>query len=768
MRIRTLLQAFLSVAILMVLGLTIINWFISVKLTRVSRAEEHAQAVAHDVSELIALTQEYALYSEDRAAQQWKTLHARIVVNLEASDHGAIPLPREALREAGLLPDMFQQLVRAMLRDGELQNRQKNLLLSQLQASSQTLAEQVHTWGFALMSQHRKTERTFRLLAITIPSLMLLILVQITYLLNARVLAPLSKLLLAVRATARGDLTVRSATGTQDEFGELSGTFDAMAIDLVCELQQEISERKRAEQDRSSAEEALRESQFFFEETQRSAHIGSYKTDFTAGYWESSEVLDDIFGIDKDYDRSIPGWLEIVHPDDREMMEQYLMTEVIPKRIPFSREYRIIRKKDDQVRWVSGLGEVKFGVSGQILAMYGTIQDITERRKLEEERVSLEQQLRQVQKLESLGVLAGGIAHDFNNILMAIIGNADLALMRIDQAAPARENLVQIGKAATRAADLAKQMLAYSGKGRFSVESIDLNEVLEDMLHLLEISISKKAVLQLNLQGELPPVEADATQIRQIVMNLIINASEAIGDASGVIAISTGALECTRAYLKDVWLDEKIQEGSYLFLEVKDSGCGMDQETQAKLFDPFFTTKFTGRGLGMAAVLGIIRGHKGAIKVYSEAGKGTTFKVLLPASGRAAVRTREAVGSAGWLGSGVVLLADDEAAVREIGKEMLQELGFTVVTANDGREAVELFKAAPEFAFVVLDLTMPVMDGAQCFRELRLHNPEVKVVLSSGYHEQEVARQFSGQGAAGFIQKPYHLVTLREAIRKIL
>jgi PAS domain S-box-containing protein len=424
---------------------------------------------------------------------------------------------------------------------------------------------------------------------------------------------------------------VRSATGTHDEFGELSGTFDAMAIDLVSELQQEISERKRAEQERVRAEEALRESQYFFEESQRSAHIGSYKTDFLAGFWESSGVLDDIFGIGAEYDRSISGWLRIVHPDDREMMEQYLMTQVIPGRIPFSKEYRIIRQKDDQVRWVSGLGEVKFGAGGEIIAMYGTIQDISERRKLEEERVTLEQQLRQVQKLESLGVLAGGIAHDFNNILMAILGNADLALMRIDQASPARENLAQIGKAATRAAELAKQMLAYSGKARFSVESIDLNEVLEDMIHLLEVSISKKAVLRLNLQPALPPVEADATQIRQIVMNLIINASEAIGDESGVISISTGALECTRAYLKDVWLDEKIQEGSYLFLEVSDSGCGMDKETLARLFDPFFTTKFTGRGLGMAAVLGIIRGHHGAIKVYSEAGKGTTFKVLLPA-----------------------------------------------------------------------------------------------------------------------------------------
>ena len=393
------------------------------------------------------------------------------------------------------------------------------------------------------------------------------------------------------------------------------------------------------------------------------------------------------------------------------------------------------------------------------------VEDVTERRRAESDRHNLEQQLLHAQKLESLGVLAGGIAHDFNNILMAIMGNADLALMRVNKESPAVENLQRIEQAASKAADLAKQMLAYSGKGKFFVEKIDLNRLLEEMLHMLEVSISKKAVLRLNLHEHLPSVEADATQMRQIVMNLVINASEAIGDRSGVIAITTGVMDCDRSYLKDVWLDENLSDGLYVYLEIADSGCGMDKDTMAKLFDPFFTTKFTGRGLGMAAVLGIVRGHKGAIKVYSELGKGTSFKILIPASDKPADLFNGSSDKDDWQGSGTVLLVDDEESVRGIGVEMLKELGFTTITANDGREAVEIFKTTPDIAFVILDLTMPHMDGEQCFRELRIINTDVKVIMSSGYNEQEVTQKFLGKGLAGFIQKPYKLSVLKDAVK---
>ena len=392
--------------------------------------------------------------------------------------------------------------------------------------------------------------------------------------------------------------------------------------------------------------------------------------------------------------------------------------------------------------------------------------DITDRIKEQDKQRKLEEQFLQAQKLESLGILAGGIAHDFNNILMAILGNTELALRRLKPESPAVEKLHNIERAATRASELSKQMLAYSGKGKFVVEHLDLNNLVEEMLHILEVSISKKAVLRINPYSPLPSIEADATQMRQIVMNLVINASEAIGDKSGVIAITTGCMDCDQDYLKDVWLEDNLKDGLYVYLEIADSGCGMDKETTTKLFDPFFSTKFTGRGLGMAAVLGIVRGHNGAIKVYSELGKGSTFKILLPASDRPADLFNGNIHDDDWQGSGTVLLVDDEETVRGIGVEMLKELGFKTVTAKDGREAVRVFENNPSLSFVILDLTMPHMDGEQCFRELRKIKPDVKVIISSGYNEHEVSQKFVGKGLAGFIQKPYKLSVLQETIRK--
>ncbi|GAM11143.1 blue-light-activated protein [Geobacter sp. OR-1] len=393
--------------------------------------------------------------------------------------------------------------------------------------------------------------------------------------------------------------------------------------------------------------------------------------------------------------------------------------------------------------------------------------DISDEKRLAAEKKKIEEQMLHAQKLESMGVLAGGIAHDFNNILTAIIGNADLALMRLNPESPVLENLHRIEKAAGRASDLAKQMLAYSGKGRFVIESIDMNRLVEEMLHMLEVSISKKAVLKLNLHQPLPTVEADATQIRQVIMNLVINASEAIGEKSGIIAITSGCMECDRNYLKDVWLDDNLSDGLYVSLEIADTGCGMNKDTFSKIFDPFFTTKFTGRGLGMAAVLGIVRGHKGAIKVYSEPGKGSSFKILLPAGGKPEETCKIGSDTTEWKGSGTVLLVDDEETIRALGTEMLRELGFDVVTAEDGRDAIAVFSGRDDISFVILDLTMPHMDGEQAFRELRRINPSIKVIMSSGYNEQEVTQKFVGKGLAGFIQKPYKLSMIRDVFRNM-
>jgi len=418
---------------------------------------------------------------------------------------------------------------------------------------------------------------------------------------------------------------------------------------------------------------------------------------------------------------------------------------------------------------VSVTGRISHDSEGKFRATHCLLVDMTEKKQAAQERQRIESQMRHVQKLESLGVLAGGIAHDFNNLLMVILGNSDLALAELSPVSPARENLLAIEKAARRSAELCKQMLAYAGKGRFVVQPLDLSQVVEAMNHMLEVSISKKNVLKFNLARNLPPVMADVSQVRQVLMNLVINATEAIGDKSGVISITTGAMECDRSYLAQTFVyEQQLPEGIYCYIEVADTGCGMSEEVKTKLFDPFFTTKFTGRGLGMSAVLGIMRGHKGAVKIYTEPERGTTVKVLFPAAPDHE-RSLPSGNQNGDLFKGkTVLLADDEETVRAVGKQMLERLGLQVITAVDGREAVALYRANQETVdLVILDLTMPHMDGEEAFRELRRIEPSVRVVLSSGYHEQEVTQRFTGKGLAAFIQKPYTLTALDEVLSRV-
>jgi two-component system cell cycle sensor histidine kinase/response regulator CckA len=407
---------------------------------------------------------------------------------------------------------------------------------------------------------------------------------------------------------------------------------------------------------------------------------------------------------------------------------------------------------------------------GKITGIMAVHMDITGRKRAEEERKKLEAQMREIQKLESLGVLAGGIAHDFNNLLMVILGNADLALLSLSATSPIRQNVEAIMRASQRAADLCRQMLAYSGKGQFVVGHHNLSEVVREMVPMFDISVSKKATLRYFLAEGLPSVEADATQMHQVIMNLITNASEALGDASGVISVSCGSMDCDRAFLSDGHLGDTLPEGRYVYLEVSDTGCGMDAETLSRIFDPFFTTKFMGRGLGLAAVLGIVRGHKGTIRVYSEPGQGTTFRILLPAvQGTPSDQAQTAEKSAAPRSGGTVLLVDDDSHVREVGSQMLESLGFRVLTAANGREGVEVFQEhGGEIECVILDLTMPIMGGEEAFRELRRLQSDVRVILSSGYNEQEATRSFMGKGLAGFVQKPYSVAKLRETLNGIL
>jgi len=448
-------------------------------------------------------------------------------------------------------------------------------------------------------------------------------------------------------------------------------------------------------------------------------------------------------------------WLAY-HTQVRDTGEPFEFEYELPGRLgPVYRRCRLIPEKDAD------------GTVHHILCL---VTDITAQKRAEEERRRLDAQMQHAQKLESLGVLAGGIAHDFNNLLVAILGNAGLALLELPPESPARQTVLAIETASQRAAELTRQMLAYSGKGKFIIEPLSLSRLVEEMAHLLEVSVSKSAVLKYRFAPNLPPVEGDATQVRQVIMNLITNASDAIGERSGVISITTGMLWADHEYLAGAYLDGDLPEGDYAFIEVADTGEGMDAETQSRIFDPFFTTKFTGRGLGLAAVLGIVRGHRGAVKIYSEVGRGTTFKVLFPvlAVGPSAAEKAASLESRGTseerANGRKILVVDDDDTVRAVTRRILERSGFEVLLAVDGADGVETYRANPGIDLVLLDMTMPRMDGEETFRELRRVDPDVRVILTSGYNEQDATDRFAGKGLAGFIQKPYRPQELMERI----
>jgi signal transduction histidine kinase/CheY-like chemotaxis protein len=377
-----------------------------------------------------------------------------------------------------------------------------------------------------------------------------------------------------------------------------------------------------------------------------------------------------------------------------------------------------------------------------------------------EERQRVNERVLRTQKMESLGVLAGGVAHDFNNLLTGIMGNATLAVELLPESCASMEPVLSdIVSASERAADLTRQLLAYAGKGRFVVAPVDLTKLVRETIHLVQSTVPGNVRIRLDLQDHLPFINADASQIQQVAMNLTINAAESIAaDTIGEVVVSTRLQHFSQAAPPQDFAAGGIHPGEYVALEVIDNGSGMDEATRARIFDPFFTTKFTGRGLGLAAVQGIVNGHSGALKVTTAPGKGSRFEALFPAARdstaevlrptmRPAERTR--IG-------GKILVIDDEITVRRTAKFALERHGYEAVLAENGREGIEIFRALEgKIAAVLLDLTMPGMNGDQVLVSLQAIRPDVKVVLSSGYDQNEVVRRFAGRGLAGFLQKPY-------------
>ena len=467
---------------------------------------------------------------------------------------------------------------------------------------------------------------------------------------------------------------------------------------------------------------------------------------------------------------------EITHPDDFDE-KLPLNHKLIKGEISnYDIERRYIRKDGSVVTAFIQVSLIR-DATGAPHQMLAQVVDLSERKQTEEA-------LRQAQKLESLGILAGGIAHDFNNLLTSVLAHSSLVQSRLPEDSPALSNIGKIVSAAEQAASLTQQMLAYAGRGQFQIRPLNLNKVIRDNLHLLNVVVPKTVRFERNLADDLPMVNADVGQIQQMIMNLIINGAEAVEHhqsraqseektlSDGCVVMETDVVTIgDREQRFQPYSDDLLMPGEYVSTCVKDNGIGMDEETQSKIFDPFFSTKMSGRGLGLAAVLGIVRGHHGALQVESSPGEGTSFCVLLPVSEHASpftTPTPPAV-SPTALDGRTILVIDDEAAIRETVVELLESYGAQTVTSENGTAGIERYRhAMANIHLIILDLSMPGLSGEETFEQLRALNPEVPILVSSGYSESESLPTLMQDPYASFLQKPYKWHELIQTVEQLI
>jgi PAS domain S-box-containing protein len=514
-----------------------------------------------------------------------------------------------------------------------------------------------------------------------------------------------------------------------------------------------------------NTEKALRESEKKYHTLNDNIPVGIFRTCPDGKLLSMNPALIRMLGYDSEGEMlSIPAASYYADPERRRELLERLNNDGVVTDFEI-----LLKRKDGSTVWVSESVRAVADGKGRFIYLDGIVEDITQRKKNEEQHLQMEASMRQAQKFESLNIMAGSIAHNFNNLLMAIMGNIDLALEDMTPDAPGRRNIENANLAAERAAELSRLMLTYVGQSKQDIHTLDMSKIVEGMTAILKVTTAEKAEIMIDTTTEPALFNGDAAQVQHVIINLVTNAVEAIHHAKGTVTISTGAMFLDRSYFKYPF-DETLPEGDYVYLDVTDNGCGMDRETLSKIFDPFFTTRFLGRGLGLASVLGIIRSHKGTAQLKSEQGEGTSVRVFFPTSTESvepAIKIEEEVEA--WSGMGTVLLVDDEDLVLELGKDMLEELGFNVLTAADGVEAVDLFQEhQQEIVCVILDIVMPRKDGKETFYELRALKEDVRVVFCSGCTEEQVTRQFDNVLPAPFIEKPFRLTDLAMKMKEVL
>ncbi|MEJ2688637.1 MAG: ATP-binding protein, partial [Deltaproteobacteria bacterium] len=493
-------------------------------------------------------------------------------------------------------------------------------------------------------------------------------------------------------------------------------------------------------------------------ESQRIAGLGSYMLDISTGLWRSTDLLDKIFGINQEYERSVEGWAALIHPDDRTMMADYFNNGVLGKGKPFDKEYRIIRYDNQAERWVHGIGKLEFNAQGQPLKLYGTVQDITDRKKLEE-------QLLKNQKLESIGTLAGGIAHDFNNLLQGIFGYISMAKNSIENKEESLALLSQAEEALSLSVNLTTQLLTFSKGGKPVKKLIKLRPIVENAV---KFALSgSQTNYEMVVPDDLRAVEADEGQLAQVIQNMVLNAKEAMS-GQGTVCLTLANVDSRGNQISGL-----ADGGPFARIDIQDSGLGISEHDLARIFDPYFSTKEKGSGLGLATSYSIIKNHGGTIEVKSNVGRGTTFTILLPAAAADLGKEVALPENASGVRKGRILLMDDEELVRSVAKGMIEVLGHKVDTAADGAKAIELFeharKSGTPYDLVILDLTVKGgMGGEESIKKIRETDPQVAAVVSSGYADNPIVADFRAYGFASSLNKPYQLEDLENCIETVL
>ena len=519
--------------------------------------------------------------------------------------------------------------------------------------------------------------------------------------------------------------------------------------------------------ERKQMEEALRESEMVLNEAQEIADLGSFVWDLRDDSISWSDHMYVIAGLDgSERPPSLTAASRtVIHPSDQEDIARQLQQMVERKRT-WPIRFRVLRP-DGTVRVLRSSSRFRYDAAGEPIKCIGVHVDITEACAAEEAQQRTAIRTHHKQKHESLGVLAGGIAHDFNNILVPILGNATFLLDDLPEDSTMHQCVEEIAEAARRAADLCDQIHAYTGQRPFRTARIDPNEVIRSLIETIDALMAEGVSYECELSDTLPSIHANREQLSQVVLSIVANASESFSGEGGTVTIRTSTRYYSRQQLTTLSATDEMAPGVFVSLSVTDTGGGMDDATQRKVFDPFFSTKFTGRGLGLAVALGIVRAHHGTIRVDSQKGKGTTFEVLLPAS-QANDKDREQT-SESPPDAGIIVVADDEPLVRSLVRRVLERAGHSVQLANDGREAIEhVRRLGDAVSCVVLDLTMPEMDGAEAFAEIRALHSNLPVVITSGNDQEWVTSRFPQDARCAFLKKPFTPRDLMETIRKFL